>query len=174
MDEHKARIAHCLSLARNAPVLPTNFRVGAMLVDASTGTVLSEGYTNELPGNTHAEQVCLLKVSEEKGHDAPAPAPAPALSSASNEVLLYTTVEPCIKRLSGNESCTERILEARKSGARITKVYVGVTEPDTFVKKNQGRALLEDAGIEVVHVHGLEDDILKVAMAGHQSIPTQT
>lgn len=79
---------------------------------------------------------------------------------------LYTTVEPCFKRLSGKLPCVERVL-GQKSW--ITKVYVGVQEPETFVGQNMGRKMLEEAGIEVHHVEGLEKDILKVATAGHTS-----
>jgi pyrimidine deaminase RibD-like protein len=77
---------------------------------------------------------------------------------------LYTTVEPCSQRLSGNLPCVERVLRQK---SWIKTVYVGVTEPDTFVSQNQGRKLLQEAGIQVIHVPGLEDDILSVATAGH-------
>jgi pyrimidine deaminase RibD-like protein len=50
----------------------------------------------------------------------------------------------------------------------IQTVYIGVKEPEKFVGENKGRRKLEDAGIKVVHVEGLEDDILKVATAGHE------
>jgi len=50
----------------------------------------------------------------------------------------------------------------------IQTVYIGVKEPEKFVGENKGRRKLEDAGIEVVHIQGLEDDILKVATAGHE------
>jgi pyrimidine deaminase RibD-like protein len=46
-------------------------------------------------------------------------------------------------------------------------VVVGVAEPETFVGVNEGRKRLEDAGIEVVVVKGLEREILEVATAGH-------
>ncbi|KAI6781016.1 Bifunctional protein-like protein [Emericellopsis cladophorae] len=77
---------------------------------------------------------------------------------------LYTTVEPCFKRLSGNLPCVERII---RQSSWIKTVYVGVQEPETFVGQNPGRKMLEDAGIQVVHVDGLEDEILAVATAGH-------
>jgi pyrimidine deaminase RibD-like protein len=77
---------------------------------------------------------------------------------------LYTTVEPCFKRLSGKIPCVERVLRQK---SWITQVYVGVQEPETFVGENTGRKTLEDAGIEIHHVSGLEEEILKVATAGH-------
>ncbi|OAA51796.1 cytidine and deoxycytidylate deaminase [Metarhizium rileyi] len=79
---------------------------------------------------------------------------------------LYTTMEPCFKRLSGKLPCVERILR-QKSWVR--EVYLGVQEPDNFVGQNPGRAMLESAGIKVEAVPGYEKEILEVATAGHVS-----
>jgi pyrimidine deaminase RibD-like protein len=49
----------------------------------------------------------------------------------------------------------------------ISTVYVGVQEPETFVGQNTGIGTIKGSGIEVHHVAGLEEDILKVATAGH-------
>ncbi|EDN95530.1 hypothetical protein SS1G_11408 [Sclerotinia sclerotiorum 1980 UF-70] len=76
-------------------------------------------------------------------------------------------MEPCAKRLSGNVSCLERILRLGETGKGIQKVVVGVKEPEKFVGENEGRRKLEDAGIEVLLVEGLEEEILEVATAGH-------
>ena len=160
-DDHIAALRHALELAKRSDPKPTNYRVGALLVKLADDHISAEGYTLELPGNTHAEECCLLKLAEK--HSVPEEGLASVISSPH---ALYTTVEPCSKRLSGKLPCVERVLRQR---AWIRKVYVGVTEPDTFVSQNQGRKLLEDAGIEVVHVAGLEEDILAVATAGHAS-----
>lgn len=150
-----------LDLAKKSEPKPTNYRVGALMINLSTSTVSCTGYTLELPGNTHAEQCCLLKLSQEHGTT------EEGLSDANmTPHALYTTVEPCSKRLSGNMPCVERILRQKEW---IKKVYVGVTEPDTFVTANSGRKMLQEAGIEVIHVGGLEADILAVATAGHVS-----
>lgn len=50
----------------------------------------------------------------------------------------------------------------------MKKVVVGVTEPETFVGINEGKKKLEHAGVEVVHVPGMEEGILKVATAGYE------
>ena len=153
--DHEAYMRHALSFAKKAPPRPTNFCVGAVLVDEAANTILSTGYTMELLGNTHAEQCCLAKAdrSERRGSGA-----------ATQKLVLYTTMEPCNKRASGNVPCTETIL---KDGG-IKVVYVGVREPEKFVGENVGRAKLEEAGIEYVHVPGLEAEILEVATAGHE------
>lgn len=156
---------YALTLAERSPPKPTNYRVGAVLVDASSNTILATGYTLELPGNTHAEQCCFIKISTQSY------LPEQTIGEVLPEnTVLYTTVEPCGKRLSGNATCVERITrigrgEDGKGG--IKKVYVGVKEPDKFVGENMGRKRLEEAGIEVELVEGMEEEILKVATAGH-------
>ena len=141
---------YALALAERAPPKPTNFCVGAVLVDETANAIVSTGYTMELPGNTHAEQCCLAK-TENSG------------LPKTGKLVLYTTMEPCNKRASGNLPCTETILQ----NGEIKVVYVGVKEPEKFVGENVGRAKLEAAGIEYVHVPGLEGKILQIATAGH-------
>ena len=153
-----------LSLAEQSPPKPSNFRVGAVLVDETENRILSTGFTLELPGNTHAEQCCLQKFaaihgkSEEEVSDV-----------LPKGTVIYTTMEPCGKRMSGNLPCVDRILRT-KTGINngIAKVYHGVQEPETFVGQNTGKGKLQDGGITCIHVSGMEDEILKIATAGHQ------
>jgi pyrimidine deaminase RibD-like protein len=150
-----------LALAKNSPPKPTNYRVGALLVNAQTKKILASGYTLECEGNTHAEQCCFIKLAE--AHK--------ILEESLGEIMpeemvLYTTVEPCYKRLSGNLPCVQRIL---RLGKAIKIVYVGVKEPEKFVGENTGRKQLEDAGIKVVLIEGMETEILEVATAGHKT-----
>jgi len=130
-----------------------------LILDADTNQILATGYTLELEGNTHAEQCCHIKLSNQHG------VPEEQLHQVlPGNAVLYTTVEPCGMRLSGNLPCVERIL---RLGKGIKTVYVGVKEPEKFVGENKGRTKLEEAGIKVIHVDGLEDEILEVATAGH-------
>jgi pyrimidine deaminase RibD-like protein len=155
---------YAVSLAKNAPPKPTNFCVGAILVDEVSNHILSTGHTMELPGNTHAEQCCLAKYEEEQASSGMEP-----YNTTSHKLVLYTTMEPCNKRASGNIPCTETILKSRINGnVGIQTVYVGVREPEKFVGENTGRAKLEGAGIDYVHVPGLEAEILAIATAGHE------
>ena len=128
-------------------------------MDPSRNAILSTGYTLELPGNTHAEQCCLLKLAADLSVQE-----EDLASVLSDPLVLYTTMEPCSNRLSGNLPCVDRIL---RLGHCIKTVYVGVKEPETFVSDNVGRRKLEDAQIGFVHVEGLEEDILAIATAGH-------
>lgn len=158
-----AYMKHALDLARKSPPKPTNYRVGAVLVDAASNKILSTGFTLELPGNTHAEQCCFAKLAERHGV-AEEELGTVLLPAGGGGAVLYTTMEPCSVRLSGNLPCADRIL---RIGRGVRTVYVGVTEPDKFVETNTGRRALEAAGIGFVHVPGLEKDILEVATAGH-------
>ncbi|KYK54979.1 cytidine and deoxycytidylate deaminase [Drechmeria coniospora] len=161
---HRMIMQQALELAQKSPPKSSNFRVGAVLVklDGDKGyQVTAEGFTLERPGNTHAEECCLLKLAEEKCTTEEGLAEISMSPHA-----LYTTMEPCFKRLSGKLPCVERVLRQK---SWIKHVYIGVVEPETFVGQNYGRQMLEEAGIEVYHVAGLEREILEVATAGHVS-----
>lgn len=161
--DHQAYMRYALALAKMAPPKPTNFCVGAVLIETTTNRVLSTGYTMELPGNTHAEQCCLAKLKDVGMSHGETP---PKLA-------LYTTMEPCNRRASGNMPCTETILRSNAdNNVEINTVYVGLQEPETFVGENLGRAKLEGAGIRYIHVPGLEEQILAVATAGHLKTPS--
>jgi pyrimidine deaminase RibD-like protein len=158
---HSEYMRQALALAQKSPPKPTNYRVGALLVNAKTNSILASGYTLECEGNTHAEQCCFIKLAE--AYKIPEEALAEVLPA---ETVLYTTVEPCFKRLSGNIPCVERIL---RLGNAIKTVYVGVKEPEKFVGENTGRKQLEEAGIRVFVIEGMEKEILEVATAGHKT-----
>lgn len=157
---------YAIEQARLSPPAPTKFCVGAVLVNVDKNEILSTGYSMELPGdrpgdpgNTHAEQCCLIKVAEK--HNISEERLAEVLPQ---NTVLYTTMEPCNERLSGNRTCVDRILGL---GGAIKVVYVGIKEPEVFIGQNEGRKRLEDAGIPVVFVEGMQDRILKISTAGH-------
>jgi pyrimidine deaminase RibD-like protein len=164
-NDHLQYMRLALDQAQESPPKPSNYRVGALLVDADTGTILSRGYTLECEGNTHAEQCCLLKYAKE--HDLPEERVGEALPP---NTAIYTTMEPCNLRLSGNLPCADRIIRTTGTDGqkRIKKVYLGVKEPEKFVGENEGRKKLEEHGIECIHVPGLEEMILRIATAGHE------
>ena len=164
--DHKSYMEYALEQARLSPPAPTKFCVGAVLVDAEKDEILSAGYSMELPGdrpndpgNTHAEQCCLIKVAEQYH------VPEDRLASVlPKETVIYTTMEPRSRRLSGNRTCVDRILKL-KDVVRV--VSVGIREPETFIAENTGRRLLERAGVKVEVVEGMQQRILEVATAGH-------
>ena len=166
-NDHKSYMAYALKQAQLSPPASTKFCVGAVLVDANANEILSTGYSLELPrdsngdlASTHAEQCCFIKVAQRHK----------LAEERIGEVLppntvLYTTMEPCNKRLSGNMTCVDRIL--RLNGA-IKVVYVGIKEPEVFVGENTGRKRLVDAGVKVELVEGIEG-IYEVSTAGHDA-----
>ena len=163
-QEHESYMQLALSVARQSPPQSTNFCVGAVLVDETRHAALYTGYTLELPGNMHAEECCLIKFRNEIDNGTIKP-------DMQRRLAIYTTMEPCNKRASGSLPCADKLIQTRQwgTGCAVERVYVGVQEPEKFVGANEGKKKLEEAGIEYVHVHvpGLEQEILKVATAGH-------
>lgn len=168
-EDHITCLRRCLDLARQSPPKPTNFRVGAVLCSyAAAGTgatpsTLSTGYTLELEGNTHAEQCALDKLvagNEQELQD---------ILTPEVHAILYTSLEPCSLRLSGNVPCVQRIIATRRNNPAggIRTVIFGAKEPGTFVKDSKSCQLLTDAGIDWQYIPDLEEEILSIAMEGH-------
>ncbi|XWW95649.1 hypothetical protein V2A60_003615 [Cordyceps javanica] len=165
--DHEGFMELALVEAQKSPPAGNKFCVGAVLVDEDTGQVLSTGYSLEYPrdykgdkGTTHAEQCCFIKISDENN------LPEALIHQVlPPNTVLYTTMEPCNERLSGNTTCATRIL--RLNGA-IKTVYVGIREPGTFIANNDGQKRLEDAGVNVVYpVEHWRDRITAISTAGH-------
>ncbi|KAF9989984.1 hypothetical protein BGZ75_004170 [Mortierella antarctica] len=220
-DNEYAMHIHFMKLAieqanLSVPV-PSGYCVGAVLVQETHPDpdsdlpqvdrfrVVATGYSRELPGNTHAEECCLIKlaaaaeeeaekeldaglvaddgddddaVDDEEGGKKPTGMagirrlsvqnqnqhhqhPHAAISALRRrrssvklrqEWIMYSTMEPCSTRLSGNRACADLLIE---SGVR--RVYVGVREPDHFVKTVVGVEKMVERGMEVVHIPGFED-----------------
>ncbi|ETN42003.1 uncharacterized protein HMPREF1541_03942 [Cyphellophora europaea CBS 101466] len=172
-SQHIEYLQQALLEARKSPPKPTNFRVGCVIVSYEQLTaprILASGYTLELPGNTHAEQCALLKLAAFHSSEE---SDLPKILTPSLNVTLYTTLEPCGKRLSGNLPCVQRIIATRQQSpnAGVRKVIFGAKEPGTFVQDSQSCRLLTEAGIDWEYLPTLEEEILKVAMEGHDKKP---
>lgn len=76
---------------------------------------------------------------------------------------MYTTMEPCSVRLSGNVPCVQRVL-----ATGISTVYVGVEEPKDFVEC-EGTRLLRESGRQVIVIDNadLAQQCLLEARRGH-------
>ncbi|KAJ1920537.1 hypothetical protein H4219_001236 [Mycoemilia scoparia] len=148
---HKSRISGkdlefmhlAIEQAKKCVPVETAYNVGAVIADTANGEVLSVGYSREIPGNTHAEQCALDKLYSQDRYSA---------GNLPDTLAVYTTMEPCSKRLSGNKPCAERILE---SGIKL--VFIAVLEPVHFVNC-KGKGMLEDSGINVIHLKELEEE----------------
>lgn len=139
---------------------PSAFCVGAVLVD-SQGRLLETGYSRELVGNTHAEANAIDKLMQRNEGDTDNVDVAARIQLLKGSDI-YTTMEPCSVRLSGNVPCTRRILDAG-----VARVFLGTVEPDDFVKC-EGVQQLRDAGVEVHTVPGYAEKCLEAARRGHQ------
>ncbi|QBM91114.1 diaminohydroxyphosphoribosylaminopyrimidine deaminase [Metschnikowia aff. pulcherrima] len=152
LSPHRPFMELALENANKCGETQTQFNVGAVLV--LDGEVLETGHSRELPGNTHAEQCALEKYLARTGS-----------KDVPEGTELYTTMEPCSYRLSGNLPCVERVL-----ASNIKTCFVGIVEPDTFVKENTGKKKLAEAGVEYIHIPGYEDECLRVAKLGHEKM----
>ncbi|GAA5970140.1 hypothetical protein JCM11641_000283 [Rhodosporidiobolus odoratus] len=149
--QHVRYIRQALFCAQQSLHVPTAFRVGCVLVSSPThptrpSTLLSTGYSRELPGNTHAEQCALdkwLDPSSTMINPVPSSPRKEERENLFQGASCYTTMEPCSQRLSGNLPCVQRILETG-----ISRIYIGVEEPKDFVEC-EGTRLLKEAGREV-------------------------
>ncbi|KAI9595451.1 cytidine deaminase-like protein [Syncephalis fuscata] len=146
-DAYFMRLA--IDEANKSVAVDTAYCVGAILVmpnwlaqslsvdscqlekDKYSMTIVSTGYSRELPGNTHAEECCLLKLSSDIVDKI---ALASVTTDGSSFITMYTTMEPCVHRLSGKPSCTQRLLAT----PWIRRIVVGVYEPSTFVQAVDG------------------------------------
>ncbi|KAL0091068.1 cytidine deaminase-like protein [Phycomyces blakesleeanus] len=117
--------------------------VGAVLV--KDNTVLSTGFSRELPGNTHAEECALAKVVAPNKDNT---------RELFKGATMYTTMEPCSTRLSGNRPCTDRLIEAD-----IKRVVLGIKEPPHLVVCT-GIAQLQSHGIQVQVVPDVAEQCL--------------
>lgn len=154
IEPHREYMELAIKEAAKCEPTTTAFSVGAALVNGTK--VLSTGYSRELPGNTHAEQCALEKYFARVGK-----------REVPMGSVIYTTMEPCSFRLSENEPCVERII---KQNGNIAAVFVGVMEPDTFVKNNTSLRLLEENLIDYVLIPGYEEECMNLAAKGHDNV----
>ncbi|OWZ69712.1 hypothetical protein AYX14_04886 [Cryptococcus neoformans] len=229
-----ALIRHCLQLTLNCEVSPTAFCVGSTLflpssssyypplkshfdafpqsvVGEPKGLILADGWSRQIPGNTHAEANALTNfrikyadiLSDDDGDgegqredesliegrgykrressgggedndedEGPAREECGSIMSSKEvrqlapiemvlkDAICFATMEPCSYRTSGGPSCA---LELVRAGVKA--VYLGVEEPPDFVEC-EGVRILQDGGVQVVRVVGLEEDCLKAARRG--------
>ncbi|MGW5191970.1 deaminase [Kribbella sp. NPDC004138] len=122
-----------IQLSKKCPPSKTAFSVGAIIV-STDGEVIATGYSREGDPHDHAEETALAKVEDD-----------PRLLSST----IYTSLEPCSKRSSHPQTCTQLIL-----AAGIPRVVLAWREPNIFVDC-EGAELLRAAGCEVIEIPDL-------------------
>jgi hypothetical protein len=127
----------CLELTLQCPVSPTAFCVGSLLFlpsssqyyrnlqpnfqsfpseEEPSGLILSEGFSRQIPGNTHAEANALSNFRSTytslSSHNPNLPLPPIESVLREGEVECYATMEPCSIRTSGGPSCALELVRA--------------------------------------------------------------
>jgi diaminohydroxyphosphoribosylaminopyrimidine deaminase/5-amino-6-(5-phosphoribosylamino)uracil reductase len=140
----KIWMRQCIEIAKSNVDPIGNKTVGAVMMGFSRGLYTGCRHTfinhNNVPHKTiHAEQFIIWEAGED-----------------ARGAELYVTMEPCAKRWHNNSnyhypSCVEYIIRAG-----IKKVYIGKLDKDFG---GGGVQALLKAGVQVVHVLGMEKDI---------------
>lgn len=129
------------------------FSVGSIIADFNR-IILSTGYSRELGENWHAEEVAIHRAKEN--------------AVDLGNCILYSTLEPCGKRISRPVCCARLIV-----AAGIPVVMYAVPEPDRFVKEPTGISLLEKGQVSVHRLSGFDnrflDDNRHVSVAHRRS-----
>jgi diaminohydroxyphosphoribosylaminopyrimidine deaminase / 5-amino-6-(5-phosphoribosylamino)uracil reductase len=122
-------LREAIELSRRCPPSDSAFSVGAVVVGAG-GAVLATGYSRESDPHDHAEEAALAKLTGQ---------PLP-------EATIYSSLEPCLRRLSRPRSCCALI-----TAAGIRRVVLAWREPPLFVEGG-GSAWLAGRGVTVAEI----------------------
>ena len=135
------RLLEAIEISKKCSPVDRAFSVGALVFDKE-GRLVSTGFSRETDPNVHAEEAALNKASTSHAD----------LAGGT----IYSSLEPCGRRLSGRKSCTDKIIEAG-----ITRVVFAMSEPPVFVDAT-GVTKLRAAGIEVAIIDALAEPVKKV------------
>ena len=138
-DLHWLKLA--IELSRNCAKTDKSFAVGAVVLDWS-GQLVSTGFSLELGPGWHAEEAALHKAAQQ-GADL-------------QDGTIYSSLEPCSTRLSGNRCCADLIAEAG-----IRRVVFALKEPPIFVN-GAGMAVLLQRGVNVTQLQELGPEVEEI------------
>jgi diaminohydroxyphosphoribosylaminopyrimidine deaminase/5-amino-6-(5-phosphoribosylamino)uracil reductase len=130
-DDDQAWLGKAVELSRQCPPSGSAFCVGAILVSGE-GDLIATGYSRETGPADHAEEAALAKAAKARA----------GLAGAT----LYSSLEPCLARVSKPVPCAELVVA---SGLR--RVVIAWREPPVF-QPGGGAAWLEEHGIEVIEI----------------------
>lgn len=115
-----------ISLSEQCPPVDTAYNVGCIMTISNTSIPITDGYSRELPGNTHAEQCAIIKLQDWIKENKSLLRNKLEVGERDSDVwglTMYTTMEPCSKRLSGNKPCVQTILEHNKEFMYVVVRY---------------------------------------------------
>ncbi len=127
-------LTEAIELSRQCPPADGAFSVGAILVSAS-GQVIGSGYSRKADPSDHAEEAALRE--------------AAARGAEMRGATLYSSLEPCLRRVSRPVPCAELI-----AAAGVRRVVFAWREPPIF-QPGGGAEWLSEHGIEVLEVPDL-------------------
>lgn len=135
-DADRRWVARAVELSARCEPSRSAFSVGALLVSPE-GRVLGRGYSRQSAPLDHAEEAAFRE--------------AAAAGADLTGVTLYSSLEPCLRRVSRPVPCAELVL---RSGVR--RVVVAWLEPPIF-QPGGGAAWLAGQGVEVVELAELAE-----------------
>jgi len=127
-------LAQAIELSKRCPPSDTAFCVGAILVSAE-GQPIAFGYSRQGDPQDHAEEVALAE--------------ATALAADLRGATLYSSLEPCLRRVSRPAPCAELIL--RRGVGRVVFAW---REPPVF-QPGGGADWLREHGVAVIELADL-------------------
>jgi riboflavin biosynthesis pyrimidine reductase/pyrimidine deaminase RibD-like protein len=138
-DRYWLRVA--IAESSRCPPSDTAYPVGAVIVGAD-GQEIARGYSRETDPKVHAEEVALAKAAGD-----------PRLTGAT----IYSSLEPCGKRVSRPRTCTQWIVHTG-----IPRVVFALREPSRFVV-GEGAEVLAANGVTVVEIPELAEEARQVS-----------
>jgi pyrimidine deaminase RibD-like protein len=142
-DADRIWLTEAIELSRRCPPSPSAFSVGAIIL-ARSGDVITSGYSRQFDPHEHAEEVAL----------------ALAAGADLGAATLYSSLEPCLRRISRPVPCAELIV-----ASGIRRVVIAWREPPVF-QPGGGADWLAGHGIEVVEL----PELATAAMAVNKSV----
>lgn len=128
MDDREL-LAHAVALAGRCPPSDSAFSVGALVVGPD-GSVLAQGWSRRNDAVEHAEESALAELG----------------GVVPPGTTVYSSLEPCGRRLSRPRTCVQLILDAG-----VARVVFAWREPPLFVEVD-GLRQLREAGVELVEL----------------------
>ena len=141
MKQDEYWLQYAIDLAKQCPSTDEAFAVGSVIIDKK-GKKIAEGFSRETDAKIHAEESALQKVKRIKAD----------LTGAT----LYSSLEPCNKRLSRPKGCAQLIIEAG-----ITRVVFAAIEPPIFVP-GHGVARLQESGVAIAKLSTFEPQVINL------------
>lgn len=164
-------LSRCIELSKQAPPRRLYLRSGCVMASQLPNGQLrleAEGYTHKhIDDIEDAFDYYLTHHTQHNPYDSLAESMADQLPP---NIIIYTSVEPCIARSDMRVPGVDHIIEAFHAGADIRKVIFGAWDPG----KGNAHQILENAGIDWEYIPDYAVTIRKIAMSLRQDMDIST